>query len=184
MRPAVCIRVSSLSQILGPIRPELTESCHAAVDGLLSLLRRSVGCKSIESPALQTTASRRAILATSCSHSFDQPESNSGSNPTSIDRESPCCCCWTSWLRSPSRWITSPAKHQRVGRKTQGVRSAWPDVCIRVRSLSQTLGQIRPVLTKIRTTRSDRLRAPLTCSLEQQNRTILLKTPGPLEYFS
>ena len=44
----------------------------------------SVGCKSIEAPALQTTTSRRAILAAYFSHSFEQPESNSGSNPTSM----------------------------------------------------------------------------------------------------
>ena len=34
----------------------------------------SVGCKSIEAPALQTTASWRAILAANCLHSFCQPE--------------------------------------------------------------------------------------------------------------
>ena len=41
LRPAVCIRVSSPGQILGPIRPVLTKSCHAAIVGLLGLLSPS-----------------------------------------------------------------------------------------------------------------------------------------------
>ena len=79
-----------------------------------------VGCKSIEAPALQTTTSRRAILAASCSHSFERPESNSGSNPTSIDREPPCCCP-SSRPPSPSPWAVRPSKHQRVERQPPGV---------------------------------------------------------------
>ena len=59
LRPAVCIRVSSLGQILGPIRLELTESCHAAVDGLLGLLRRLCGLQVHRS----TSASNDSLLA-------------------------------------------------------------------------------------------------------------------------
>ena len=107
-----------------------------------------VGCKSIEAPALQTTTSRRAILAASCLRSFEQPESNSGSNPTSIDREPPCCCP-SSRPPSSSPWAVSPSKHQRAEQQPPGVRSSLPAVCIDVSSLSQTLESIRSELTEI-----------------------------------
>ena len=107
-----------------------------------------VGCKFIEAPALQTTTSRRAILAASCLRSFEQPESNSGSNPTSIDREPPCCCP-SSRPPSSSPWAVSLSKHQRVERQPPGVRSSLPAVCIDVSSLSQTLESIRSELTEI-----------------------------------
>ena len=108
----------------------------------------SVGCKSIEAPALRTTTSRRAILAGSFLHSCAQPESNSGSNPISIDREPPCYCP-SSRPPSPSPWTVSPSKNQRVEQQLPGVRSSLPAVYINVSSLSQTLESIRSELTEI-----------------------------------
>ena len=149
LRPAVCIRVSSLRQILGPIRLELTESCCCCWASRPPSPSLWAASPSKHQRFERQPPGVRSTWSAVCTH-FVSPSSNSGSNPTGIDREPPCCCCWASWLRSPSRWITSPANDQRVERQILGVRSAWPDVCIRVRSLSQTLGQIRPVLTEIR----------------------------------
>ena len=51
----------------------------------------SVGCKSIGTPAQPTQPSMRALVRSSCRHLCEQHGSNSGSNPSRIDREPPCC---------------------------------------------------------------------------------------------
>lgn len=109
-----------------------------------------VSLDSSATPARRTTISRRVLLATCCLHSCQQSESNSGSNPPSIDRELSCCCCWASRPHSPSPWVVRPSKHQRFKRKPPGVRSSQLAFCTHVSSPSQTLGPIRSVLTESR----------------------------------
>ena len=50
-------------------------------------MHRLVDSKSIETPALRTSTSRRAFLRASLAHSYVQSESKSGSNPFSMDRD-------------------------------------------------------------------------------------------------
>ena len=109
-----------------------------------------VGLNSIATPARRMTTSRRVLLATCCLHSCQQSESNSGSNPPSIDRELSCCCCWASQPPSPSPWAVRPSKHERFKRQPPGVRSSRPAFRTHLISSSQTQGPIRPVLTESR----------------------------------
>ena len=76
----------SLSPSLGPIRSVWTENRHDAA-GLLGHMHRLVDSKSIETPALRTSTSRRAFLRASLAYSYVQSESKSGSNPFSMDRD-------------------------------------------------------------------------------------------------
>ena len=76
----------SLSPSLGPIRSVSTENRHDAA-GLLGHMHRLVDSKSIETPALRTSTSRRAFLRASLAHPYVQSESKSVSNPFSMDRD-------------------------------------------------------------------------------------------------
>ena len=109
-----------------------------------------VSLDSSATPASRTPTSRRVLLMTCCLHSCQQSESNSGSNPPSIDRELSCCCCWASQPPSPSPWAVRPSKHERFKRQPPGVQSSRLAVCTHVSSPSQTLGPIRSVLTESR----------------------------------
>ena len=108
------------------IDQELPCCCLLGFSAFFRRLR--VGCKFIEAPALQTTTSRRAILAASCLRSFEQPESNSGSNPTSIDREPPCCCP-SSRPPSSSSWSVKSIE-ARARRTTTSRRAILVASCL------------------------------------------------------
>ena len=146
IRACYFIRVSYLSQTLWTIRSALTENHHAAA-GLLRLLHRYGGCKSIGTPAQPTQPWMRALVRSSCRHLCEQHGSNSGSNPSRID---------TTMLQlgfspspSPSRWAASPSDHLRIIRASTCVRSSEPAVCIHASSLSRILGMIRAELAEI-----------------------------------
>ena len=54
---------------------------------LVGHMHRLVDSKSIETPALRTSTSRRAFLRASLAHPYVQSESKSVSNPFSMDRD-------------------------------------------------------------------------------------------------
>ena len=147
IRACYFIRVSYLSQTLWTIRSALTENHHAAA-GLLRLLHRFGGCKSIGTPAQPTQPLMRALVRSSCRHLCEQHGSNSGGNPSRINREPPCCS-WASPSPSPSRWAASPSEHLRIIRASTCLRSSEPAVCIHASSLSRILGMIRAELAEI-----------------------------------